>query len=107
MYKIYLGFIFCFCISCVAQAQENGFDKICKIYSTVLTKNMDAQFGSKYINSNIKLYVHDKNAIQAHNEIFLVSQAQRYQLFKKIAEHTLKRHWNCSAMKTLLNHPPH
>ena len=106
MTKIAIGFILYFFFTCFAHAQQNDFDKICKIYSTVLSKKMDARTGSKYISDNIKLTIRNKIAVEAHNNIYLVSQQKRYPLFKKIAEHTLKRHWECSSMMRLLNNPP-
>lgn len=106
MYRLTLCFIIYIVTACIANAQENDFDKICSIYSTVLTKKMDAKSGSKYINDSIKSDIHDKDVIEAHNNIYVVSQEKRYPVFKEIAEHALNKDWNCAAMKQLLNHPP-
>lgn len=106
MNRIPLGIIFYFCLTCISHAHQNDFDKICKIYSTVLSQKMDAQTGSKFINDNIKLTVHNKDTLKAHSNIYLVPQQKRYTIFKEIAEHSLKVRWDCAAMKQLLNHPP-
>lgn len=106
MNKAYLAIILLLSASNAALAQDNDFDKICKIYSTVLKHKMNAQAGSDYINKHIKLQVHNKVALRAQNDIFLVPQAKRYRYFRMVAENALKAKWHCAAMQTLLNHPP-
>ena len=106
MRRISFGFIFYLCTISICHAQQNDFDKICKIYSTVLSQHLDAQAASQYINNNIKSTIHHKDALDAHSNIYLAPQQKRYSIFKEIAEHTLKGNWDCAAMKQLLNHPP-
>jgi hypothetical protein len=84
------------------QAKEPGFDVVCRIYTEAQNSSMTKQQLSDYVNNNIAERVSDKDAFTTHSIIFQVSPDERYKIFKESAEHSLKRKWNCAAMKTLM-----
>ena len=91
-------------VSCLdaAHADQEGFDAICKIYTEVLNSKMGAREGSQYIYNNIIKRVHDNDALNAHDLLHMVPPEKRYSIFKDSAENSLKRNWDCVAMKKLM-----
>jgi len=57
---------------------------------------------SDYVNNNINERVSDKDAVTTHSIIFQVSPDERYKIFKESAEYSLKRKWECAAIKELM-----
>ncbi len=83
-------------------AKDVGFDEICRIYTEAKNSSLKKQQLSDYINTNISARISNKDALTTHSIIPQASPAERYQLFKKSAEHSLKRKWDCDAMKIII-----
>ena len=102
IHQIVLGFIF-YSYTIIACAVENtGFDEICKIYTEAINSSMPKEQLSKYIFDNVKSRVNNIDALDAHGSVFQLDPAERYSIFKQGAEMSLKRSWDCSAVKSLM-----
>lgn len=83
-------------------ARENGFNTICQIYTEALNSSMTKDQLSKYIFSNIKNRVTSKDALEAHEAVFQLDPPKRYDIFKQSAKYSLKHHWHCASVETLM-----
>ena len=89
--------------STISQANNDiGFDEICRIYSEAVNSSMKKEQLSNYIFKNVQERVSDKAALEVHDIIFQVEPEKRYKLFKQSAELSLKRKWDCLAVKLLI-----
>lgn len=87
----------------IAHANNNmGFDEICRIYTGAVNSSMKKEQLSEYIFSNVKKRINEKDALDVHDMIFQVTPKERYKIFKQSAELSLKRNWNCPAIKALI-----
>lgn len=84
------------------QANEAGFNEICQIYTEAKNSSMAKDQLNNYINDNVAKRISEKDAIITHSIIYQVTPAERYKIFKESAEHSLKRKWDCPAMKALM-----
>lgn len=84
------------------QAQETGFDEICRIYTEAKNSSLTKQQLSNYLNDNVSKRVSDKDALDLHNVIPQVSPSDRYKIFKESVEMSLKKQWDCAAMKAIM-----
>lgn len=84
------------------QAQESGFDEVCRIYTEAKNSSLTKQQLSDYLNDNVTSRVSDKDALELHDVIRQVTPSERYKIFKESVEMSLKRKWDCAAMKTLM-----
>ncbi len=92
-----------FSISISAYAiEDSGFDEICKIYTEAKNSNMPKRQLSDYIFDNIKNRVSSKDALDAHTAVFNLGVDKRFSVFKEIVESSLKRKWECVAVKELM-----
>lgn len=82
---------------------DNGFDKMCQIYTEVFTNSL-------YINKSliekhdvvydmIRENVWDVDVIQAFTAVANADPDVKYDLFKQSAEYSLNREWECEIMK--------
>jgi hypothetical protein len=83
-------------------SEQSGFNEICNIYTEAKNSSMGKEQLSEYIFDNVKARVNVKDAIQAHSAIFNLAPQDRYPIFKQSAEHSLKKEWDCLAMKELM-----
>jgi len=96
-----------FLISCsmgTSLDSTNGFDSACQIFKEASTKKLNPEELGNYIASeldNMGKQFASKEVKEVYHALFNVSPSQRYKLFKESAETTLKRNWNCQAMKDL------
>ncbi len=81
---------------------EPGFDEICRVYTEAYNSNMSINVLSEYIFDNVKKRVSFDEALEAHEVVMHADAKSRYALFKGSAEYTLKRSWDCKAMKTIM-----
>lgn len=79
-----------------------GFNEICQIYTEAQNSSMKKVQLSNYIFENIKNRVNNKDALDAHDVVFLADPKERYSLFKQSAVVSLKKNWDCPAMKKLM-----
>lgn len=86
----------------ISFASDNGFDEICRIYTEAQNSNMNKTQLSNYIWDNIQHRVKNNDALKAHEAVFQLDPTKRYPIFKKSAEISLKKKWNCAAVKELL-----
>jgi len=86
----------------VLAAEKAGFDEVCQIYTEALNSNMIGEQLSEYVFSNVKSRVKVKDALDAHASVFFGDPSERYSLFKKGAEMSLKHSWDCPAMEKLM-----
>ena len=86
----------------ISFAEESGFDEICTIYSEYKNSNMSIKVGSEYVFYNIKVRVSSADALNAHDAVMSAGLDVRYAIFKKSAEHYLKRKWECQSMEILM-----
>ena len=86
----------------VIQAQESGFDEVCRIYTEAKNSSLTKQQLSDYLNDNVAKRVSDKDALALHDVIPQVSPSERYKIFKESVEMSLKTTWDCAAMKALM-----
>ena len=84
-------------------AADNGFDKICLIYEDILNDPAYAKRPriDKYVlvSEAVQKYVTDVDAITAYTAVASAEPNLKYQLFKEAAEMSLKRAWDCEAIK--------
>lgn len=98
----FITIIFIWTCSIVAFASDQGFDEICRIYTEAQNSSMQKEQLSSYIFDNVKKRVNNKDALDAHDVVFLADPKERYSLFKQSAELSLKRSWDCPAVKALM-----
>ncbi len=79
-----------------------GFDEICRIYTEAVNSSMKKEQLSDYIFKNVQSRINVKGALEVHDIIFQVEPEKRYKLFKQSAELSLKRKWDCPAVKLLI-----
>lgn len=87
----------------VYSSDQLGFGEICNIYTEVQNSSMGKEQLSAYVFDNVRSRVNVKDAIQAHSAIFNLAPEERYPIFKQSAELSLKRSWDCKAMKEIMN----
>ena len=87
--------------SCLANG-DMGFDEICRIYTEAVNSSMKKEQLSDYIFKNVKKRVNNKDALEVHDIIFQLAPEERYKIFKKSAEMSLKRSWDCLAVEKLI-----
>jgi len=63
---------------------------------------MDRAQISDYIQNNISARVLPGDAIDVHDALYQLDPAKRYSVFKQLAEASLKRSWNCDAVKYMM-----
>jgi len=63
---------------------------------------MDRAQISDYIQNNIKARVQPGDAIDVHDALYQLDPAERYSVFRQSAEASLKRSWNCNAVKNMM-----
>ena len=83
-------------------AESQGFDEICRIYTEAQNANMNSKQLSQYIFTNVRTRINDIRAKQTHVSILQLTPEKRYAIFKEGAEYSLKREWNCKAVKDLM-----
>ena len=81
---------------------QAGFDEICTIYTEAINSSMAQEQLSDYIFDNVERRITDKDALQSHEAVFNLSPEERYSIFKQSAELSLKRKWDCDAVKELM-----
>jgi len=94
-----------FIIGCSKSEQAttvSDYDKLCQIYTEVLSKGYSPAEREMMISDKIeknipKLYTHYKNILLTSNDV------NGYDLYKKLAEKELKSRWDCPAMKGYFN----
>lgn len=93
-----------FLASCSMKKTENGFDTTCLIFENAATESMSPEELGNYIAGELE-GMGDQPALkdvkEVYHALFNVDPAERYSLFKESAESTLKRNWNCEAMRKL------
>ncbi len=83
---------------------DNGFDAACLIFQEAGTKNLDPVALGIYIAKKLDEMPEIKaaNDVRAtYHALFNADPAIRYDLFKQSAEISLKRNWDCSAVKQI------
>jgi len=81
----------------------SGFDTICQIYTEAVNSSMTKEQLSHYIFNNVESRVKSTDALEAHTAVFNLEPARRYSIFKQSAEYSLKKKWDCEAVKKLMN----
>lgn len=97
-----LALIFTIILIPAISVAETSFDEICKIYTEAKNSSMTKAELSTYIFENIKNRVKLKDALEAHEAVFNLGADKRFIIFKKSAEYSLKRKWECAAVKELM-----
>lgn len=84
-------------------AADNGFDKICLIYTDVFS---DPSHSKKplidkhdLVGELIEAHVKDIDAITTFSAVANADPSLKYDLFKQSAEYSLKRDWDCDIIK--------
>ena len=84
---------------------DNGFDKICLIYSDIINNpnyvNKPVTERLTMIAEEIEAHVRDVDAIEAYTVVAAVAPELKYDLFKQAAEYSLKRQWDCKIIQEL------
>jgi hypothetical protein len=86
----------------VSATEDPGFDEICRIYTEAQNSSMSGEQLNTYIFDNIDQRVASKDAREAHDAIFNLEAAARYEVLKQSAELVLEHPWDCPAAKKLL-----
>jgi len=89
-------------ISAFAIDNISGFDVICQIYTEANNSSMTKEQLNNYIFDNVESRVKSIDAIEAHTAVFNLEPKKRYPIFKESAEYSLKKKWNCDAIKLLM-----
>ena len=89
-------------ISAFAKDNNSGFDLICQIYTEARNSSMTKEQLNNYIFDNVENRVKSKDAIEAHTAVFNLEPKKRYPIFKESAEYSLKKKWECDAVKFLM-----
>ena len=82
--------------------EHTGFDEICSIYTETVNSSMTKEQRSQYVFDNVEAQVSDVDALDAHGSIFQLDLVKRYSIFKQAAEMSLKRSWDCAAVRALM-----
>lgn len=99
----FLIYIILYLYAITAYALDNkGFDEICSIYTEAINSSMLKEQLSEYVFDNVAARVSNSDALDAHGSIFQLDPAERYSIFKQAAEMSLKRSWDCAAVKELM-----
>lgn len=85
-----------------ALSESPGFDEICRIYTEAQNSSMSGGQLNTYIFDNVDQRVASKDAREAHDVIFNLEAAARYEVLKQSAELILEHPWDCPAAKILL-----
>ena len=83
-----------------ANSQED-FRTICAIFTEAKNSSFTNEQLNAYIESNVKSRVSNEDALKAYTLMFHVDLEERYPIFKKSAEYSTGKEWNCSAMKQI------
>lgn len=86
-------------LSSACSVNETGFDEICKIVTEAKSSNLTSEQKAEYVDNNIRQRVFSVDAIQAYVAVAQADPAEKYALFKQAAEYSLKRSWDCEALK--------
>ena len=81
---------------------DSGFDEICTIYTEAKNSSMPKEQLNQYIFDNVATRVNNIDALDAHGSVFHLPPTERYSIFKQAAEMSLKRNWDCAAVKALM-----
>lgn len=88
-------------------AADNGFDKICLIYTDIFNNpansNKPVIDRLDLVGELIIAHVKDVDAITAFTAVANANPDQKYDLFKQSAEYSLKRDWDCEIIKNIRN----
>jgi len=98
---IYLVFFIYTPLAC--SSNNTGFDEICSIYTEAINSSMPKEQRSEYVFDNIAKRVNSIDALEAHSGVFNLDITIRYSVFKKAAEMSLKRSWDCDAVRRLMS----
>ena len=88
--------------SAFAIDNNSGFDLICQIYTEAKNSSMTKEQINNYIFDNVENRVKTIDAIEAHTAVFNLEPKKRYPIFKESAEYSLKKKWDCNAVKLLM-----
>lgn len=100
--QLLIFIIFCtFSITAFA-INNTDFDEICTIYTEAINSSMPKEQLSQYIFDNVAIRVNNIDALEAHGSVFHLDPTERYSIFKQAAEMSLKRSWDCAAIKALM-----
>ena len=91
-------------VSCATEKPVNGFDSACLIFKEATTKNLNPEELGIYIAEELEKLggqFASKEVNEVFHALFNVAPEERYGLFKQSAEYTLKRDWDCDAIKSL------
>lgn len=108
MYKTYRTLIILsllFIISCSSKYDsiDNGFDKICLIYTDVFSdpalKDRSIIEKHELVYDLVKGNVTDVDAITTFVAVAKANPDEKYTLFKQSAEYSLKRAWDCELIR--------
>ena len=83
-------------------AENASFDEICAIYTEAKNSSLTSAARSEYIFKNVENRIQSKDALQAHSAVFNLEPKKRYAIFKKSAEYSLKKKWDCETIKQLM-----
>ena len=81
-----------------ANSRED-FNTICEIFTEAQNSSFTDEQLSTYIESNVKARVSNKDALNAYTLMFHVDISERYDIFKKSAEFSTGKEWDCTTMK--------
>jgi hypothetical protein len=105
--KIFFYFGLFLLLSCASNEKRpaNDFDLICQIYTHVMTSSQTESrtLGEKMtlISQKVNDLVTSKSALNAFEAYNRANPQIRYNLLKKVAEHTLNSSWDCPILKEL------
>ncbi len=102
IHKFVLTVLFSVLLISAISASETGFDEVCKIYTEAKNSSMKKEDLNSYIFDNVKSRVTSKDALEAHSAVFNLGIDKRFSVFKQSAEYSLKRKWECAAVKELM-----
>lgn len=100
--QFFIYIIFCTYAITAFALDDTGFDEICTIYTEAKNSSMPKEQLSQYIFDNVAIRVSNVDALDAHGSVFHLDPAERYSVFKQAAEMSLKRNWDCAAVKALM-----
>ena len=85
-----------------ANSQED-FKTICDIFTEAKNSSFTDVQLSTYIENNVKSRVSNNDALKSYTLMFHVDISERYDIFKKSAEYSTGKEWNCTTMKQLMS----
>jgi len=101
---VFFGFFLLAC-SDKYDSADNGFDKICLIYSDVMNNPAHTNRPNieklVLISETVEAHVRDVDAIAAYTAVASADPEKKYDLFKQAAEYSLKREWDCKTIQEL------